>query len=366
MTDRLALLLHDEADGLVVPPAPADAVLARGRGLRRRRQAAATGAVAAVVAVVAGIALVVPAGSRPSAPAPAAPTSTSPDVGTAAYGTVYSEDATVHLGDGRTVTVDDQVVEALLPVSAGVVARHGDDLGITDNTTAGRYTLITPDGRARPLDLVTRGPGYAADADQPYLAYTRVGPGGLSVVVHDVVRDREVASIPLPGAQEHSLGHVSLDGDLVYVRTNPSELVVDWRTGQVTSGVRSYDDVVDGLGVTDDRVVDLASGDTVLERDPRQDRTTQLFLSPDGRSAVESSIRTLRSRGTLEMTLHDLTTGASYPLLDRFLFPGWTSDGSVFALRGGELTVCEPTTGACTSTPAPVDPDARVTVVGGR
>ena len=57
MTDRLQQLLRDEADGLVVPPAPASAVLVAGRRRRRGRTLAAAAAAGALTVAVAGAAV---------------------------------------------------------------------------------------------------------------------------------------------------------------------------------------------------------------------------------------------------------------------------------------------------------------------
>ena len=52
MTERLSVLLHEEAEALDVPPAATGAILARGRGLRRRRRWTKIAVVATVTAVV--------------------------------------------------------------------------------------------------------------------------------------------------------------------------------------------------------------------------------------------------------------------------------------------------------------------------
>lgn len=49
MTDRLATLLHDEADRLDVPAPPAADILRGGRRIRRRRRLAAGGAALAQI-----------------------------------------------------------------------------------------------------------------------------------------------------------------------------------------------------------------------------------------------------------------------------------------------------------------------------
>ena len=55
MTDRLALLMREEVDGLSVPPVPSQHILARGRRARRRRTQLRTAVVAAVAVACATV-----------------------------------------------------------------------------------------------------------------------------------------------------------------------------------------------------------------------------------------------------------------------------------------------------------------------
>ena len=63
MTERLNQLMVAEADQLDIPPVAADAALARGRGMRRRRTFATAGATVAVLAVIGGTVLVATGGN---------------------------------------------------------------------------------------------------------------------------------------------------------------------------------------------------------------------------------------------------------------------------------------------------------------
>ncbi|MET9505567.1 hypothetical protein ABZY42_28240 [Streptomyces sp. NPDC006622] len=80
MTDdaRLGELLRREADTFPTSSAPVDAVLRRGRSARRRRTAAAVGAVVAVTAWAAAVGLTDLARPAPTTPPATAPVSTTP------------------------------------------------------------------------------------------------------------------------------------------------------------------------------------------------------------------------------------------------------------------------------------------------
>src|SRR5436190_20764702 len=121
MTERLKQLLGGEADGLPIPPAPTNAVIRQGRGLRRRNRMVVGAAGLAAAAVVGGAALTLAPGEdgRDTAPDAAA---------TPPAGAVYAVGNTVYLDDGaRSVTVDDKAVKSLYYTSAGVLVRQGNN-----------------------------------------------------------------------------------------------------------------------------------------------------------------------------------------------------------------------------------------------
>src|SRR5687768_10765547 len=109
MTERLAQLMHAEADHLDVPPPDAGAALARGRGLRRRRRATAGVGTFAALAVIAGGALGVNAvtggDDGDGKVEPAAPFDS---------GAVFSIGTTVYLDDAAAqATIDDTSIKSL-------------------------------------------------------------------------------------------------------------------------------------------------------------------------------------------------------------------------------------------------------------
>lgn len=354
MTERLTQLLVREAEGLDVPPPPAAAVLDRGRGLRRRRRTAA-GVAAVTVLALAGTSLALLAGdpdpdARGVDPAQRATTAA------ADLGVVFSIGNRVYLDGGAvSVTIDDTSVKSFYYTSAGLVVRQGDN-PYSDGGGPQRFSLVTPDGTVTRLSLETEEVAHTSDPTQPYLAYAdRVG-GVLTAVVLDVRTDREVASVPLP---DHSGGFapVSLSGDTLYVGDPERERTfeVDWRTGgvEVATGDDSYGSVVAGRATVGygDRttVVDVTTGETLLEASLGRDEYGYFDLSPDGRWAELAVEDTGLGGPAPGLDVYDVASGAHVTVPGRSYDYGWTPDGTLFSVSPqGVLRTCSPSTGECT------------------
>jgi hypothetical protein len=287
MTERLATLLHDEADTLDIPAPPTSDVLAQGHRIRRRRRLSTGAAAIAVLGVmVGGVAAVQSLGDSPDTGRNVT------SAGSQAEGPVFSVGTTVYLDGARTsASVDDRAIKSLYYTSAGVLVRHGNN-PYSDGGGPMRFSLVEADGSVRPLGVTFEETVPSTDPTQPYLAYAEVTRGTIEVVVLDVTDGQEVARVPVPGAFSWggwSAPPVSLDGDLVYVGTDDVLRVVDWRTGEVTANANlpaGYPDIHGGHAVQehgdDLTVVDARSGDTLLT--VPANGCGYLVLSPDGRT----------------------------------------------------------------------------------
>ena len=214
MTERLSVLLREEAEALDVPPAATGAILARGRGLRRRRRwTRAAAAIAAVAVVASGTAGV----HRLRAEDEIDPAHAADDFASQGAFAVGHE---LYLGD-LSIHWDDSI-KALYYTAAGVVVRSGDSEDTNDGIST--YTLVTPTGERSLVHAASsdRIPGFEPDGDN--FAYADQSDGHLDVVVHDVVTDRELARITVldhPVESGWDAPPVSIDGDLVWVRDRP-------------------------------------------------------------------------------------------------------------------------------------------------
>lgn len=357
MTERLSTLLHDEATALDVPPPTTTEILARGRGLQRRRRATYGAAGLALAAVVAaGIVLGTGGDDGPTgAIDPAGPPSTP------ATGAVFSVGNTVYLDDGATTaTIDDTSVKSLYYTSVGVLVRHGNN-PYSDGGGPQRFSLVTPDGTVTPISVVTEETVHSTDPTQPYLAYAETKGVTTDVVVHDLRDDSEAARIALPSGLTWGgwpAPPVALSGDIVYVGTEDTMRAVNWRTGEITevdTVAPGYPDIHGGRAVGNDEkdvtVVDVASGETLLT--VPLDGFGFANLSPDGRFAkVESGMDPGAG-----VDVYDVESGAKVRVKGEGF--GWTPDDRLFSLRNGKLSTCSPTTGECSTQPVDlaVQPD---------
>jgi hypothetical protein len=351
VTERLADLMHRAVDDLSVPPAPSAELLRHGRDVRRRRGLVTAAGAAAAVVVASGIGVVALGGDDDKGNGKDRPSQVA-DIAGGLTGPVFAIGTTVYLDGGtRTATIDDKAVKSMYYTSAGVVVRHGNN-NYSDGGGPMRFSLVTPDGVVRPLDVTFEETVPSADPDEPYLAYAEEVDGVVQVVVLDVRDGSEAARVPVPDAKTWggwTAPPVALDGDLVYVGTDDVQRVVDWRTGEVstTDAVDpGYPNVRDGHAVVyADRswsVVDVSDGSVIFAVGKNQ----FLSLSPDGRYALSQSF----DADDPQAQLVDLGTGTAVPLDIKGNGLGWSPDDSVFALTGSELTTCPAATGTCTTT----------------
>jgi hypothetical protein len=149
---------------------------------------------------------------------------------------------------------------------------------------------------------------------------------------------------------------VALSGDDLYVATDDGATVVHWRTGDSAPAAAALGPgipVVAGGHVVVQKgegqpvsVVDAQSGDTLL--DITAGKYPYVTLSPDGRFA--KAVDQDKESG---FQVYAVDTGTSVPF-DRAPWSfGWTSDGDLFSVGKGGVTVCSPTTAECSATPLP-------------
>ncbi|UAL28934.1 hypothetical protein K8W59_14085 [Nocardioides rotundus] len=349
MTDRLATLLHDEADRLDVPAPPAADILRGGRRIRRRRRLAAGGA-ALALAAVAGTGAAVLLDREPASQVAAEPTG--PD-----YRTVYAAGSTVVV-DGARATVPGAVHD-MLYTSAGVLVRSNQNGGSSDGSGTETLTLVGPDGQATPLGTMPEGVGPATDPDQAVYALAEPDGEGFVAVVRDVRTREVVARVPLPDLPMSywDVPPLSLSGDTLYAGYKSSTWAVDWPTGEggrevpaIGGGLQeiSAGRVVDG-SEGKARVVDLATGAEVLSVDTGPDAWSQ--LSPDGTRLLV----TVYGRSESVTTLYDVESGRSRELPTPAMRNGmgfgwrWASDGRAVTRDGDQLLTCG--LDACDRTP---------------
>ena len=353
MTDRLSALLHEEAQHLTVPPADAAEVLARGRGLRRRRRLAQGLTTVAVVAVV-GVGAAFAFGGSPDRAADdrttVADDGDKPVVPEQQMPPAFAAGNTLYLDGGATPVQMDEVVQQIYYTSAGLLVRTNKD-GASDGGAPFHFVLVTPDGTARKLGLTLGEITPGVDPTQPLVAYAEMDGDTEQVVVHDLTTDEDVARFDVPGQMTWGgwdAAPVALSGDLVFVG-NDEPVAVNWRTGEVTKTGALPDGmpvVNGGRTVLSDRksaeVVDLATGATLLTI---TDPNAWVTLSPDGRYAKAAS--------DPGVEIYDVQSGAHVSLPGNGFDYGWTADGRLFSVSGESLKVCSPTTGDCSEQPLP-------------
>lgn len=346
MTERLATLLRDEADHLVVPAPPADQVLARGQGLRRRRRIATGAAVVAAVAVVtvgAGYAVAGIGDDGGKAVQPAGPST--------GHGAVFTLGTTVFWDGGtESAQIDDQAIKSTYYTSAGLLVRHGEN-NWSDGGGPQRFSLVTEDGTVQDVSVVTEEVVPGIDPAQPYLAYAVVTDGTVEVVVHDVATDEEVARVAVPDAKKWggwSAPPVALSGDVVYVGTDDVARTVNWRTGEVaTTDVigPGSPDISGGRAVEQSgkeaTVVDVATGEVLLAVETG--RFGYLNLSPDGRFA------TIDAADGTSVDVYDVDAGTHVTVDGQSFDFGWSPDGDLFRVVKRQVVTCDTSSGECTT-----------------
>ena len=344
MTDRLSVLLREEAAAIDVPPVPADLLAAGHRELRHRRTRTMLTTTLVVLLVTVGVAASVSRWLGDDATRGVAPAG--PSTG---HGAVFTLGTTVFWDGGtRHVSIDDKAIKSTYYTSAGLLVRHGNN-NYSDGGGPQRFSLVTPDGTVQPVSVVTEEVVPGVDPTQPYLAYAEVVDGQVEVVLHDVATDEEVARVPVPAAKKWggwTAPPVALSGDHVYVGTDDVMRVVDWRTGDVVTTDTlppGYPDVKGGRAVTREggraTIVDAASGEALLSVDAGQ--FGYFSLSPDGRFA------SMDSEDGKTVDVYDVDTQRKVTLDGQSYDYGWSPDGDLFRVKGDHVITCSTTTGEC-------------------
>lgn len=358
MTERLAQLMHAEADALDIPPVDHAAILGRGRQARTRRRATVFLAAAAVVAVIGtGTALALVGSDNPDRDGRATDSiaSEGPSRGVVAYGA-----GSTVVVDGTTATVPD-TLHSLHYTSVGVLARSNSHDGASDGSGPESLTLVAADGTTTDLGTIPEGVGPATDPDEPVYALAEKSGDAFRVVVRDATTGEEVGSRPLPDLPMSywPVPPLALDGDIVYAGFENEAYSFNWRTGeqQPAAGLPGgIPQVFGGHAITSYgnetfSVVDVATGASVLDIELGKHRYGFGTLSPDGKYLRFTKEIGMNGDGELveptDVDVYDLATDERVTLTRNPNAWGWTSGGFAFRVSGNEVQVCDPVTGAC-------------------
>ncbi|MFZ2016327.1 MAG: hypothetical protein WAV00_21110 [Nocardioides sp.] len=356
MTDRLAALLHAEAEALEVPAAPASEIVSAGHHRDRQRVFRAGAVAVAASALVVGGVAVVAGRDQAARESPSSPLGHHPRTPQIAY----AVGTTVYLGHRRATASLPEFGQALYLTSSGLVVRT-NATGIPDGRSPYHFVLVGASGRTRGLHGPSGDVAPSADPREPYLAWATMNHGKITVVVHDVATDRDVAHLGVPGTFTWGgwdAPPVALSGADVYVGTDHQTHVVNWRTGvsAVAPGVpgSSYPTVAGGRAVvTHSRtadIVDAASGRRLLRLPIRRDDSVN--LSPDGRFATVDT--GYGDRVSPYEKVYSVADGSSISLPGTAWGYGWTYPGDdLFRVEGTTMTTCAAATGHCHTTVAP-------------
>jgi len=360
MTDRLSALLHEQADLLDVPMPTAHEAITAGRRIRRRRRLTQAGVAAAVVAVL-GVGAAFVGGAAPDRSDPDT-IATDPQGEPVDLGVVFAVDDTVYLDGGAAEVKMPEVAQTLYYTSAGLLVRT-NKTGDSDGGAPFHFQLVGADGKAQPLDLTLGEVVPSTDPTQPYLAYSEADGDAVRVIVVDVTTGEQVARVAVTGLTDWGgwiAPPVALDGDTVYVSDFSHALAVDWRTGEVVPAEHvspGPPTVVRGRTIAPSdaaaQVVEVDSGDVLFES------RGWLRLSPDGRYAIAGE-------GASGVPVQDLDDGTSVDVGKGSVTYGWTTDDQLVGIVDGQLAVCSPESGRCTTSPLPsgVSSDAFVRLPG--
>jgi len=377
MVERLTALLHEEAAELVVPPAPAEAILQRARRDRRRRRVSeAAAGLAAVAVVVAGTGVVISRGGGHESDAQQRFASASPGAAYQDYG-AFAAGSTVYIGNHQVRFPEK--VKALYYTSLGVLVRMGHH-AYTDEGGPSHYTLIHPDGTTKDIDLRMGDRVPGTDPDSPYVAYAE--PAGatspLSAVETRKVGEWSLVVVSLETGTEVARTNVSgfftwggweappvdLAGSRMWALLDDGWTEFDWAAGttRLVPGTANapmeaahgryalYDDgrQIDWL------VKDFVTG-ALVRTVPMNPEDNAGNLSPDGRYVRYDggANAAFGDKGKLIIPptpsrFFSLETGKTVALPQR-VFWGWTPDGAALSVDGkkDQVTVCDPGTGAC-------------------
>jgi hypothetical protein len=355
MTERLSSLLHAEADGLALPPAPLGATLLEGRRLRRRRRVTrgiAAGAAAATVVAAVGIGAAVLDTADPTRASDGPVADFAASGAPVDLGPVFASGDTVYGDGGGSVVRLPEVVQAIYYTSAGVLLRTNGD-GSSDGGAPFHFSLVTPERKVKPLGLTLGDVVPSTDPRLPYLAYADTDGDTVQVVVRDVATDTEVARIDVPGLRWSGgwdAPPVTLAGDQVYVGTK-KVAVVDIRTGEVGTtdevdpiwphgGGRAMRRLDDGTL----EILDIASGRSLVS--VRGMEAPWGSISPDGRWATvyDQAEETAFDVYSLDRGTHVTIDAPPWEF-------GWTATGDLYRVDKDGIQECSASTGDCTDVP---------------
>ncbi|SKB09018.1 hypothetical protein [Aeromicrobium choanae] len=392
MTDVIEQLRH-HAQAEPVPELDLDAVMRRGRRVRRRRAAGRSIATLAVAAVV-GTAVVLGSdrGAAPRLEVSTSITASDVDLVSAAYrtGGAFSRGDMLWFSDPDYAVELGATIQLMYYTAEGVVAGVSDD----DAGDARReYVYVGTDGSVRELDLPGKVvPGTDAQADR--LAYLTKEGGGYRIHVVEASTGRELATHEFDAPYSWAgwdVPPIGLTGDFVVLGVDDAQRVIDWRTGErvadvpqgqlpSTGGGRALGGERAGvtyelgdstaLRTTSDLAVTDESGEhpwasNDLSPDGRFVQTTNTTVGVDGQGRVTEVYRGIGGDVVTDPVVHvtDVATGRRITLPGHSHTYGWTPDGRLMRVDGTKVTTCDAASGACTSRTVP-DGDGAIHMAG--
>lgn len=353
-------LIETDATGIEVPPADPQAVLSRGKTIRRRRQLLNVAGAACLVLVLAlgtaGVVRVLDGDSPdPAQPAPSPPTpSQTISHASPVSGAIFSVGPRIWFEDGsREVSLPQELVANNLSATG---AGYLIDPGLAKNRHRHQTPyLLDRSGRLTKTGLPPLGQNWSTDPTTVQVAYIRGGEGrnggDIELVVHNLGSGTDTV---------RNLGEwfrryqptVSLFGGRVALNDGKTAIVMDWISGEAT---KAYS-MQNGYGVTAGlnargrvapprtEVRDVTDGSAIFTT-PTDDGYGQ--ITPGGDFLVTTRQRDGADNGVVTMNSYDLESGAE----QTFRFPvnpvGLSFD-SAFVLDQGTLTVCDLASGDCT------------------
>lgn len=367
MTERLSTLLRETADQVVVPPPPTGAILRSARRASRKRRAVRTlAAVAAVGVIASGIGATIGLGRGADSAQDrfeSAPAAQAYDD----YG-AFSVGSTVYVGNHRVRF--DQKIKSIYYTSEGVLVRRGR-VASTDDDAPSIYTLISPNGSTRNIDLPIGNRFPATDPDSPEVGYLEPAGERWAFVVVDLRTGDEVARTVVAGRFTWAgweAPPATMSGERIWGLFDEGWVELDWKTGRTrlipnTKGASldaahgrfamhhgvgtpwSIRDFSTGQEVRTIRLTMPASGNPL--------RTDVGFFSPDGRYVrVQDGFLSYNEDDQVidppRSHVVSLETGRIVQLPGREQF-GWTPDGKVIAVdpKRDRIKVCDPSDGRC-------------------
>lgn len=340
MTDRLAQLMHDEADRLPVPPPPVELIAARGRRDRRRRTATTALAGIAAALVIGGATWGATQLFEDEEVQPISPNGMGPVF--SIFDTAYVDGSPVQLRNG---------VEEFHYTADGVLLRV-----LGQGTGTAPLTFVSPDGEATSVGSVPTLARIATDPRSEEVAIALINDGRVTVELREAATGDLVKRLPLTGVEAgpEDGATVSLTPDAVFVNVyGERPRMIDIESGEVStvpemSGAAGRT-VTAGPDFDLFRVVDARTGAELLEIDPRG--LAIVTLSPDGRYARVEPTDSRRDDPGVTTDFYDVATG------DKVALPGWNGDfgwtarGEPFIVDPLEdsLTTCDVASGECTT-----------------